>query len=87
VKKNSAAAQLQEDEYVQAAECGGDHDEEVASDDALSMVANEGQPTLLLIGPAYRSASTQVLSYSPWALYPSIARETSGTRNWRRPAP
>ena len=36
--ENSAGAQLQHYEHVQRAECGGDHNEEVAGHDYLSMV-------------------------------------------------
>src|SRR4051794_21208381 len=64
VMENSSATQFDNDEHVQYAECGGDHDEKVAGDDYLSMVSDEGQPTLLRIGRAHRSATTQVLSDS-----------------------
>ena len=38
VMENSAGAQLQHYEHVQRAECGGDHNEEVAGHDYLSVV-------------------------------------------------
>jgi hypothetical protein len=62
--KNSSAAQFHHDEHVQGAEGGGDHDEEVAGDDYLSMIADEGQPTLLRVRCARRSPGTQVLPHS-----------------------
>ena len=64
VMKNSSAAQFHHDEHVQGAEGGGDHDEEVAGDDYLSMIADEGQPTLLRVRCARRSPGTQVLPHS-----------------------
>src|SRR6476619_416567 len=64
VMENSSATQFHEDEYVQCAECGGDHHEEVAGDEYCGMIADEGQPTLLRIRRTDRSASTQVLSDS-----------------------
>lgn len=62
--KNSSAAQFHRHEDVQCAEGGGNHDEEVAGDDYLSMIADEGQPTLLRIGCARRSPGTQVLPHT-----------------------
>ena len=64
VMKNSSAAQFHHDEHVQGAEGVGDHDEEVAGDDYLSMIADEGQPTLLRVRCARRSPGTQVLPHS-----------------------
>src|SRR5688572_32753638 len=63
--EDPARAQLHQDDYVQRAERGGDQDEEVAGDDHVGMIADEGQPTLLWIGRAQRSAGAQVLSYRP----------------------
>ena len=54
------------DEYIQRAERGSDHNEEVAGHDHLGMVADESQPTLLWIGRAHRSTSAQVLSHRAW---------------------
>jgi hypothetical protein len=64
VMKNSSATQFHHHEHVQCAEGGGDHDEEVAGNDYLSMIADEGQPTLLRMGCAWRSPGTQVLPHS-----------------------
>ena len=63
--EDPARAQLHDDEYVQCAERGCDHNEEVAGRDHLGMIADEGQPTLLWIGRAHRSGGAQVLSCRP----------------------
>lgn len=64
VMENSAGAQSHDHEYVKRAECGSDHNEEVARRDHLGMVMDEGQPTLLGIGCANRMAALHVLSHS-----------------------
>src|SRR5262245_47897589 len=64
VVEHSASAQFHDHEYIQGAEGGSDHNEEVTGHHQLSMVADESQPTLLGIGRAYRSTRAQVLSHS-----------------------
>ena len=64
VMEDSTGAQFHDYKYVQGAECGRDHDEEVTGDDHLGMVTDETQPTLLWIARAYRSTRAQVLSHS-----------------------
>ena len=59
--ENSPRCQFHDYEYVKGAERGRDHDEEVARHDRLGMIVDEGQPTLLGIGCAYRPAVLQVL--------------------------
>src|SRR4030095_7115889 len=61
VMQDSTGAQFHDDHYVERAEGGGDHNEEVAGHDCRRMMADEGQPTLLWIGSAHRSTCAQVL--------------------------
>src|SRR4051794_28169243 len=63
VMENSSAAQFHHDEHVKGTEGGGDHDEEVAGGNYLSMITDEGQPALLRVGCARRSAGPQVLPH------------------------
>src|SRR5712691_10358222 len=59
--ENSTCPQFHDHEYVKGAESGRDYHEEIARHNRLGMVMDEGQPTLLWIGCAHRSAALQVL--------------------------
>ena len=61
--ENSSCPQFHDHEYVKRAESGRHDYEEVARHNPLGMVMDEGQPTLLWIGCAYRSAALQVLPH------------------------
>jgi hypothetical protein len=61
--EDSTRAQCHDHKYIQGAERGSDHNEEVAGRDHLGMVADKGQPTLLRIGCPNRAPALQVLSY------------------------
>jgi len=63
VMENSSRSEFHDHEYAQGAESGCDDDEKVTRHDHLGMVVDEGQPTLLWIGRAHRSAATQALLY------------------------
>jgi hypothetical protein len=57
VMHDSACPDFQDHEYVEHPEHGRDHDKEVAGNDALGVIPNEGHPTLLRIRSAPRPAS------------------------------
>src|SRR5215831_16604653 len=60
--KNLAGSDFYDDEHVEGAEGGGDHDEEVAGHYDLGMVADEGQPALFRVRRAHRTVIAKVLA-------------------------
>src|SRR5215469_13074616 len=62
--ENLAGSNLHDDENIEGPEGGGNHHEEVAGHHDLSMVADEGQPTLFRIRRAHRTVAVEVLADS-----------------------
>src|SRR5215472_17410613 len=55
VMQNPSCSQVQDHEYVKDTEASRDHNEEVARQDHLGVVADKGQPALLRIGSPPRA--------------------------------
>jgi len=63
--QNPARADLHRHEHVEDLEGCGDRDEEIAGNDRLGVVSDEGRPTLISTSPA-RVISGQVFPDRPW---------------------
>src|SRR5215831_8818608 len=61
VVEDAAASHFHQHEYVQVSKSSCDHDEEVTSHNDLGVVVDEGQPALLGIGRARRTAVSQIV--------------------------
>jgi len=61
--QNPSCSQLQDHEYIKDTETSRDHNEEVACQDHLGVVADKGQPALLRIGSPPRATLAQILLY------------------------
>src|SRR6187551_2170545 len=61
VMEKAAGSHFHQHQVVESVKRGRDHDEEVAGHDHLGVIVDEGEPALLGVWRAHRSATAQVL--------------------------